>query len=225
MNLSDKLINTFESKLDVFSCYLSKGATDENLDKLIEVTRLKIPDALAELYKITNGEGNPDIRYGIGLGIFGFKLMSIDSVILEWERFKDWDDDCRPVYQKDLLKENVFNPKRLPFASDGAGQFLCIDFDPASDGREGQIIYLPTGESEPACVISNNFDEFLLFIIQAVESGTLKLVDERDEWDEDEWEEWREEDNSDLSDVDICFEKSWRDDWSDVANLYDSNNK
>ncbi|GAA3523686.1 hypothetical protein GCM10022393_43210 [Aquimarina addita] len=70
------------------------------------------------------------------------------------------------IYQDNMVKPDLYNPKRIPFATDESGQYLCIDYDPDTKGQYGQIIYLPCAEPEPISVIAKNFDEFLEFVMR-----------------------------------------------------------
>ncbi|MDY8137489.1 SMI1/KNR4 family protein [Aquimarina sp. 2201CG5-10] len=214
MNKAEQLIQKFKSKLDIFNLFLSERATDEEITKAEKIIGITFPKTLKDLLRITNGEGNKKYKYGIGLGILGLYFLSIDEIIMEWQRFKEWDDYEKEVYQERLLITNIYNPKRIPFASDGSGQLLCIDFDPNTHGDKGQIIYLPCGEPEPTSVIAKNFDDYVEFIIKSIETERIVLVDEREDWDEEDWEN-----------AELYFEKTWKDDWTDVADEYNANMK
>lgn len=121
-----------------------------------------------------------------------------------------------------MVKNTLYNVKRLPFATDGSGQFLCIDYDPAEKGVYGQIIYLPCGEPEPVSVIADSFDDFVDLLIDEYKNDQFYIDDERTEWDEEEWEEWRTNDQSDYSKVEINFEHKCRCDWTDIADKYNA---
>ena len=214
MNKAEELIEKFKSKLDIFNLFLSEGASDEEIAKAEGIIGLTFPKTLKDLLKITNGEGNEKYKQGAGLGILGFYFLSSDGIIREWQRFKEWDDYEKEVYQEKLLITNIYNPKRIPFASDGSGQLLCIDFDPNTEGEQGQIIYLPCAEPEPVSVIAKSFDDYIEFIINSVETERIHLIDEREDWDEEDWEN-----------AELYFEKSWRDDWTDIADEYNAKMK
>ncbi|MGQ3678902.1 SMI1/KNR4 family protein [Tenacibaculum discolor] len=124
------------------------------------------------------------------------------------------------IYQKDLVKNILHSAKRLPFATDGSGQYLCIDYDPAEKGTYGQIIYLTCAEPEPVSVIADSFDDFVDFLIEEYKNDRFYIDDERTEWGEEEWTEWRQDQQSDYSKVEIIFGHTRRNDWTDIADKY-----
>ncbi|MCO7223542.1 SMI1/KNR4 family protein [Pleionea sp. CnH1-48] len=211
----EEFFKAIDSKIEVTEHCFNKGATTDELDKLESALGFDLPVTYKELLQHANGEGEKKL---LTMGLF---FSSFDRVLAEIERFKSWDDhQPESVYQKGMIKPNLYNPKRIPFASDESGQYLCIDFDPDVKGQDGQIIYLPTSEPEPVSVIAASFDDFLDFITAAIKNNQLSLYDEREDWDEDDWEEWRVEEDGDLRQVTVYFERGWKDDWTDVAEQY-----
>jgi len=139
-----------------------------------------------------------------------------EEIIKEWEFTKktyneeDFDEGERKYHQKELLREkSVFSPERLPFAHDGSGQLLSIDYIPGPKGISGQIIYNPMGDSAPMSVVASDFDDFISFITVAIESGELAVADTREEYYEDE------KDNAE-----VYFYTTWRDDWVEIGDRY-----
>ncbi|WP_337967220.1 SMI1/KNR4 family protein [uncultured Flavobacterium sp.] len=203
--LTIRLSEAFKSKLDIFDTFMNDGANDKEIVDLEKSLNQILPSSYIDLLKTYNGE-----KKSVGfMGGFGF--LGTQEIVLHWDFFKIGINEREPdsVYQKDKIKNELFSIKRIPFAHDGSGNFLCIDYDPGVEGKNGQILYLPTGDPEPVSVIADNFDEFLSFLIDAVTTEKLKLTDERDEWDEEDWEK-----------ADIYFEHLWKDDWTDIADEY-----
>lgn len=213
-----EFFNAIRSKIEITEHCFNTGASQEQLNHLEVMIGYELPLTYKELLRFANGEGEKRL---LTMGLF---FSSVQNVIAEIERFKSYEDH-KPdsLYQDGMVKASLYNPKRLPFASDQSGQYLCIDFDPDKNGKFGQVIYLPSAEPEPISVIANSFDEFLDFIISAINNNQLSVYDERDDWDEDDWDEWREDENEDLRKVDVYFEKQWRDDWTDIAEDYNRN--
>jgi cell wall assembly regulator SMI1 len=110
------------------------------------------------------------------------------------------------VFQNELLLPVLFHKGRIPFAHDGSGNYLCIDFVPGEKGKSGQILYVPCGDPEPLSVIFWSFDDYIDFLIAALKTERINLFDDREDYDEDD---------RDLADV--YFYKNWRDDWMDIA--------
>lgn len=201
----NKLIEAFKSKLDIFESFMNDGANEKDISDLEKSVNQVLPASYTNLLKTYNGEKNI-------LGVMaGFGFLKIEDVKVQWDFFQIAAGQSEPdsIYQKNKIKNELYSVKRIPFAHDGSGNFLCIDYDPASEGKNGQILYLPAGDPEPISVIADDFDEFLTFLINAIISERLKLTDERDEWEEDEWEK-----------AEIYFNRTWKNDWTDIANEY-----
>lgn len=202
--LITKLIEAFKSKLDIFDTFMNNGANEKEILDLEKLLNQILPSSFTDLLKTYNGEKK--------LGVMaGFGFLGIEEIKLQWDFFKTapGQTEAESIYQKSKIKNELYSLKRIPFAHDGSGNFLCIDYDPNTEGKIGQILYLPAGDPEPISVIADDFDEFLSFLIDAVISERLKLTDERDEWEDEEWEK-----------ADIYFEKTWKNDWTDIADEY-----
>lgn len=203
--LTIRLSEAFKSKLDIFDTFMNNGANDKDIVELEKSLNQILPSSYIDLLKTYNGE-----KKSVGfMGGFGF--LGTEEIVLQWDFFKTTESNIEPdsVYQKDKIKNELYSVKRIPFAHDGSGNLLCIDYDPNIEGKKGQILYLPCGDPEPVSVIADNFDEFLSFLIDAVTTEKLELTDERDEWDEEDWEK-----------AEIYFDGTWRDDWTDIADEY-----
>jgi cell wall assembly regulator SMI1 len=170
---------------------------------------------LAKLLKKHNGEKK-------FLGILGHMFLSAEEIIQHWNSNKqmadqidkDGDEGQRLYHQKELLKEkSFFDTKRLPFAWDGSGQFLSIDYTPGPMGKIGQILYIPKGEPEPMSVIASDFSECITFITHSIQSERLALMDDRAEYEEDEQHF-----------AEVNFYKTWNQDWTEIADAYTAKN-
>lgn len=218
-NKIDELLDVIATKFPEIRKTLPPGAIDEQIHQLEQTTNHPIPQSLKDLLKTTNG----DEKWGESPHAFiSYFLYSCDRIIDQLNFFKKHENEAFPdsIYQKDLVKNILYSPKRLPFATDGSGQFLCIDFDPAENGIYGQIIYLPCAEPDPVSVIADSFDDFIDFLIDEYKNDKFTIFDERTEWDEEEWLEWKEEQQNSYDAIEVVFEHHRRNDFTDVANEY-----
>ncbi|MFD1605075.1 SMI1/KNR4 family protein [Flavobacterium artemisiae] len=205
--LTAQFIAAFKSKLDIFDQFMNTGATANEINELEGFIEAKLPESHKELLKKYNGE-----KQFIGF-MGGFAFLGVEEIKIQWNFFKEAPEmEAEAINQVEKIKNTLYCPKRIPFAHDGSGNFLSIDFNPNTKGISGQILYLPTGDAEPIAVIADSFDEFLLLIIEKLDSEKLELIDERDDWDEEDWDK-----------AEIYFQNTWEDDWSDIAAEY--NNK
>ena len=203
----NKLIDSFKKKLPDFDNFMNIGATNEEINHLENTVKQKLPNEYIELLKRYNGE--KDI-----LCCMAFGFLSIQEVLIQWNLF-DNQDHKKPekLFQENKIKESLFSNKRIPFAHDGSGNYLCIDYFPNFDGKIAQILYLPLGEPEPISVIADDFNGFITFLSNAIENNKLVLVDEREDWDEEDWEK-----------AELYFYKTWKSDWTDIAEEYNRKN-
>ncbi|MBT32601.1 MAG: transcriptional regulator [Thalassobius sp.] len=209
MNPIEQLFETLSSKLDIYESFLNEGASEPEIKEIEKATGLSVPELLLQLLQKYNGEKKT-------LGFLGLRFLSCSEIIAQWKLLDqissqpDFNEGERLYFQPELLTaKSFFSNKRLPFAHDGSGQLLCIDYIPGEKGNEGQIIYLPTAEPEPMSVIASSFDSFIQFIIKALQSGSLALYDDRDDYEDDEQHF-----------AEIYFYKQWKQDWTDIAVEY-----
>lgn len=222
MNKAAKLIEALATKFKEIKEYLPAGATDEEIRLIEETAEVILPQTLKDLLKIVNGGGAEGAEEPFG--ILGYFFYRCATMVHEINTFKQNDGKHKMygLYQDRMIKNNMYSPKRIPFAYDCSGQYLCIDFDPDVNGEYGQIIYLPCGISDAALVIASNFDEYIDFLINAVHTDLLGFEDEREEWDEEEWEEWRTEKKSSMELLHVHFYRNWKADWTDLADAYNA---
>jgi cell wall assembly regulator SMI1 len=151
---------------------LYPGADDAAIERLRAGLTVPLPAEVEALYRANNGQGRLGLDYeGVDLfwvpnpahvhGRNGYYFMSIDGVdgvIAEFpamappkERLK-WSEHYGPV--------RVASNRRIPFAKDFGGNFLCIDLDPDTGGKPGQIIELAFDDSRLQ-VVASSLAEFL----------------------------------------------------------------
>ena len=79
---------------------------------------------------------------------------------------------------KNAIKKLYANKKWIPYANDGCGNNLGLDFDPDENGVIGQVINFGRDEDDKV-VIANSFSEFIDWFVKELESGNFDIeVDE-----------------------------------------------
>lgn len=215
MNRIDKLIEAMKSKLDILDDFMNEGASEEEIRALELHIGLDLPESLRYLLKKYNGEKTY-------LGIMGcYNLLSVQEIKREWdfivettkqENFeKDYIYLAKSVYQSGYVHQTLYDKGRIPFAHDGSGEFLAIDYFPDTLGNKGQIVYLGLGEDYPISVLFKDFDEFIDFLIECLENGKFYL-----ENDGKKYSQVHEEilENTNFSPI------REKDDWTDIADAY-----
>lgn len=124
----------FQDKL-----FLQPGASEEDLIQLQETLNVTIPKEMVEFYRIHNGQ-----LWDIGGQCFirNLTLSPISEIVENWhflnEEFEG--DELEASFDKEI-KPLLWNPKWLPIASNGGGDYLCLDTDPTNEGQPGQVLY------------------------------------------------------------------------------------
>jgi cell wall assembly regulator SMI1 len=120
-----------------------KGVTEEKIAKAEKTLGFKLPDDVRESYLVHDGVSDE--------GFFPFAddichyLMPLAEVVGDWEMQKEVMeggnfDDSEAKGDRGVRSE-WWNVGWVPFASNGAGDFFCIDTVPAKGGKKGQVIY------------------------------------------------------------------------------------
>lgn len=133
-----------------------------------QVLKQTLPEELLELYKIGNGQAEDGQSI-----IKGFSLMPIVNAARQWQLVDNKIAKITiPNSVKGPVKQEIWNTKWIPFASDPGGNFLCIDLDPEKGGHAGQIvaIYFQAGIRE---VIAPSVKEYFSQSESGLKAGKL----------------------------------------------------
>lgn len=120
------------------------GVTDSQIKELEEKLGVQLPKDFVAFYKIHNGQNGT-----VSWMVDGEELLSFDRIWQEWKVWKDLLDnksfeepDGKPYMSEPEkgIKDVWWSDKWIPFTYDGAGNHLCLDLGPGTDGNYGQII-------------------------------------------------------------------------------------
>lgn len=119
--------------------YLQNGASDIEIENFEKKLNLKMPQEMLNFYRVHNGQ-----KWCVGCKSFvnNLTLISLDEIIETWEFINDeadWDGYTPDNSQE--IKPMLWNPKWIPVATNGGGDYVCIDTDPTEQGILGQILY------------------------------------------------------------------------------------
>ncbi len=136
-NLWERIQNSLEAKsARAVVNDLNPGA---NPDQIAELTRQFNEESIAELTAYLRIHDGQDGRYNL---IFPWQLLCVQSINSEIELMNETfpngaEEDIDAIGP---VKPLLWNRAWLPFASDGAGNLMCIDADPDDGGTKGQVI-------------------------------------------------------------------------------------
>jgi cell wall assembly regulator SMI1 len=120
---------------------LKKGATEEQLAKVEAKLGFALPRELRESYLIHDGSDDA--------GFFptrevGYYLMPLAELEADWNMMKELleagDLEDGKAKGDPGVRGEWWNVGWIPFASDGGGDYWCIDLAPAKGGKKGQVI-------------------------------------------------------------------------------------
>lgn len=120
---------------------LNPPASDVDIQNLEQHLGVKLPTDFVECLKVHDGQR------GAASWLFqDSEFLSSQRILDEWAIWKDLlnggDLDGAEAEPGAGIQPVWWNPKWIPFTYNGAGDHLCLDLDPASGGRAGQIITL-----------------------------------------------------------------------------------
>jgi cell wall assembly regulator SMI1 len=139
------------------------GASAEELADAGATLGVNLPKDLCESYKIYNGNNE---RW-----LFENRMiMSLSEVKREWQILTELRFDGRTAKPKGPLRRQWWSRKWIPFASNGGGDFFCLDLDPPEAGKLGQV-FVFDHEVGPTHVIAASLQSLLSALVDDLEKG------------------------------------------------------
>lgn len=120
---------------------LNPPASDADIQKLEQQLGVKLSTDFVECLKVHDGQ-----RCGAGWLFSDSEFLSSQRILDEWAIWKDLldggDFDGAEAEPGTGIQPIWWSPKWIPFTYNGAGDHLCLDLNPSSGGRAGQVITL-----------------------------------------------------------------------------------
>jgi cell wall assembly regulator SMI1 len=118
---------------------LNPPATQDEILALEQQIGMRLPSDLVACLRVHNGQ------IGKAEGLFdGQTLLPLNHILMSWLVWRDLlhggDFDDRIAHSELGIKSTWWNTNWIPFASNGGGDYLCLDMDPAPGGNIGQVI-------------------------------------------------------------------------------------
>ncbi|MFA0962340.1 SMI1/KNR4 family protein [Roseivirga sp. BDSF3-8] len=145
---------------------LNAPASEEDINALEKILGESLPMAYAGFLKIHNGQD----RDGEGL-IDAEELLRILEEWTVWKELLDKGDFNGTQAAPDAgVKASWWNVKWIPITYDGSGNHYCLDLDPATGGRRGQVIRVWHDSAERE-LIADSFQEWISGYVRGLERG------------------------------------------------------
>lgn len=134
-------------------------ASDADIASLEEILEVSLPPDFIAALKICNGQqGN---KYGVFNGHIFLSCAKIAKTWKMWNSLLEGGDFNDRKSSPDAgVRQDWWNPRWVPFTSNGSGDHFCLDMSPDSGGVKGQIIFVWHDMSERQN-ISNSFSCWL----------------------------------------------------------------
>lgn len=139
----------------VLAASLRAGATEDELDGLALDAGMALPQDFVEAWRRHDGQS----RDGGGLVLSEYNLLPIAEIRRQWAQWRLLNAEGAFVEASAHVQADTgvartwYHPGWMPFATNAAGDALCIDLAPESGGLVGQIVRLNHDEptrSRPA---------------------------------------------------------------------------
>jgi cell wall assembly regulator SMI1 len=162
---------------------------EEALDQLEQTLATRLPGDLKAAYRIHDGQ-KASCDYGlfpapaaVSLGDDepAFRLLSVREAAREWKMMKELLDGGefrgRRAKPQRGIRPGRWNAGWVPVADNGAGDYYCIDLDPAPSGTRGQVIVVPNDLDERVRV-APSLRHWLARLAAGLRDGEFRLSDE-----------------------------------------------
>ena len=191
----------FKQILELLSPYfqtplVNGPATESEIQALESHIGHSLPDDLRAIYLMHNGEFR-DLDYHaddvlIPMLMCGYVFTSLDEMASEYdmwagiirdeERFPDPFPAEYHGYPVDTIKAAYVDKGWIPFAKDGGGNCLAIDFSPDKRGTQGQVINFGRDDHD-LFQIAKDFTGFLKFTLEMYQQKRFHYILDPEEKD------------------------------------------
>ena len=165
---------------------LNPGATEDELRAFAAAINVPLPAEFVELYRWHNGQ-KMEIHTGPW---YGLTFIPLSRVLSEWLSWVDVLCQSSPESLASLNSSATSVPpgfvrclyannRWIPFAYDGAGNYLGIDLDPDEKGTFGQVINFGRDE-ERKIAIAPSLGVFVGWMVAELNSGNFNIKTESD---------------------------------------------
>ena len=159
---------------------LRPAAPEPEIESTERLLGLSFPEELKQFYRLHNGSEDlglfpsPDAS---GWDEMAFSPLPLTQVRSEWESWKHLIEMGEFAGQSSQpatgIRADWWNCGWIPMASNGGGDFQCIDMAPAETGRAGQVISMGH-ESGRRELIARSLSDYLRRLADGLESGEYR---------------------------------------------------
>ncbi len=156
---------------------LLPGAVDTEIKEAETALGVTFTNDFKACYRIHNGQ------HELATPMVGeWQLLSLQDMVLDWKRMKELYDAGKLNSDETItlsgpVRADWWNPKWIGFATNGGGDLFCLDFDPASGGKKGQVVtfWHMTPNRE---VLASSLQEWLENFFNDLKKGKYRIEDD-----------------------------------------------
>ncbi len=186
-DLWNRLKRWLEQNVPDILTTLNPGASLQEIEAIQTILGIALPDDYVASCLIHNGQNreSPSLIPSGMRGSIGGTLLSLgvtddssfNTVLGEWTMMKqiyDTDPNIPGGGRLDkTVKDRWWIPSWIPIASDGCGDYDCLDLDPGEDGRWGQVIGFVHDDYDYRVVQAPSFRAWFEQLVQGLEQGSI----------------------------------------------------
>ena len=152
---------------------LSRGASAASIAEVERTTGVKLPAAVRASYRRLDGDDGSGIFPAIETEEMAYSPMPLSRVASEWRsgsKFaRSYPADAEFDADRGIRRE-YWNPGWIPIATNGGGDYHCIDLSPAAGGTVGQVIEW-RHETDERRLLAPSWEHRLTELADGLESG------------------------------------------------------
>ncbi len=156
---------------------MEKPATASDIAKAEKAIGQPLPAELRELYLLHNGGEESDLFPSSEPGDMGYSLIPLRALASTYRSAMKDADGKRSCDVAKGVQAVEWCEGWIPFASNGGGDFQCVDLSPGTGGSVGQVIEVlhETGERRR---LASSLTERLASMVQGLKRGTIEYDEE-----------------------------------------------
>lgn len=168
---------------------LNPGASIQEIEAIQTILGMKLPDDYVASCLIHNGQNqeSPGLVPSGMQGSIGGTLMALgvrddslfSTVFGEWAMMKQIYDTDPNIHLSEggrldqTVKDRWWVPGWIPIASNGGGDYSCLDLDPGEGGRWGQVIAFVHDDYDYRVVEAPSFRAWFDQLVEGLEKGSI----------------------------------------------------
>jgi cell wall assembly regulator SMI1 len=156
---------------------LNDAASTASIAELQNAIGQSLPDDFMQSWQIHDGQQSDGLFPHSGfLGVEpAFAVMPVKEIVQDWKMLKSLLDGGdfrgRAVKAASQVVAQWWDPAWIPFATNGGGDYLCFDLNPAPGGTRGQII-LFQHDDDKRKLMAASLSALLEKLASGLEAGT-----------------------------------------------------